>query len=95
MMSTSSSYDLSEALQKSYSSALKKILEMIWPYIVSAIGLLILYAVIRYIGVFFIRWWCVMIGDSKRETRRKLRIWRKLIDIVSNLPDILKLFQHK
>lgn len=91
---------LSNSMQKAGDFLLQSLLIDFWPKyrapIITWVIASILVAVVKIFGQSIIRWISAISGDSRRETRWKVRKFNSVYDFVTNFQDLLKRLQfHK
>lgn len=90
----SSMPDFSGIIKDSINSNLNAEWNIAKPYVISAVSVTIVIAIIKMFGRKIVRWFSQMSGDNKRQTRQKVRQFNNRIDLISSIKDLLGLI-HK
>lgn len=80
--------DMGELILKSIIDSIPMMWEVFSPILIPMIKWGIVFAIIAYIATKIVTNFSIMIGDTSRETRRKAKTARNLIDLFSALSDI-------
>lgn len=80
--------NMGELILKSIIDAIPMMWEVFSPILIPMIKWGIILAIITYIATKIVSNFSMLIGDTRRETRRKVKTTRNLIDLLSAISDI-------